>query len=549
MSAPVTNYIDSSGNQPTPNGLSLPQDLNTIFIAHSGSHNFTNTYSTLINATGLNYYNGSSYVDISNIFDISTNPASYTASPFLIGYRIQYGVAGTLTDIGQIFGLIKPVPPPSWSGFYLSTSSYPSGSTFQYNSIAMSSDGKYLTAVTNDGYVWTSNIYGYDPSGVSNKAWTKGSQLVTNSSPSTLTIWSGCAMSLSGQYQAAFFSIYPISPNNSSNYGESTIFYSSDYGSNWTALYAGTGGTPSTLFGNGNDYQLGCSFFNMVLSNDGNTLSICTNVTQTNTSSSDPGSVTYTYKNLTTGNRYFNNTTGNQIAPTGTAPSSNGVPYNGCGIITKAMRYSLAMDASGQHIFGLMQSQVNSAYLTFYTDYAVTDASKNTIFVTDTSTLPSGDGPLYIVATRNPNQSDVTTNGTQVIMGYTYNVGLYYTEYFIDNTSYPPKASFKNSGSLHSNYTNSSAMTVDFDKNQNKGYIFSVKTQDTLMYRYNANGGATSQIGSSSFSYNFCDNLVNIGEFGTRCPNNAVCCSNDGTYVAAITTGGIYVCSTGKTVA
>jgi hypothetical protein len=555
--APTTNYIDSSGNGQTPNSLSLPQDLSAIFIPNSGStYNFTNSYSGLRDATGYKYYNGSSYVDISNIFDISTNPSSYTAGPFLLGYKIRYGPAGTPTDIGQIFGLIKPVPPPSWSGFYLSTSSYPSGSTFQYNSIAMSSDGKYLTAVTDDGYVWTSNTYGYDPSGVSTKAWTKGSQLVTNRG-SSYYIWSGCAMSLSGQYQAAFFSNFlkVRNPVYSSNFGVSQIFYSTNYGSSWSPLNADfVGGSSSSLqFGNGNVDSSGCSFFNMVLSNDGDTLSICSNVTITNTNPQDtPFSVTYTYTNLISGNNgyRFNKNTGSESAPNGPNPGTNGVPTNGCGVGTSSMRYSLAMNASGKRIFGILQGGPNDHYLTLYTNYAVTDTSGNTIFKDsiNTSSLPAGKGPLYILATRNPTQSDVTTNGTQVIIGYTYDVGLYYTEYFIDNTKYPPTATFNSSGTLHNNYTNSSAMTVDFDKNQNKGYIFSVKTQDRSMYRYNANGGSTVQIGSSSFNYDFCDNLTDPGEFGTRCPNNAVCCSNDGTYVAAITTGGIYVCSTGKTV-
>jgi hypothetical protein len=563
MSAPVTNYIDNIGNQQTPNGLTLPQDLNKIFISHSGSYNFTNTTSGLTNATGFNYYNGSNYVDISNIFDISTNPASYRAAEFLVGFKIPYN--GVQTDLGKIFGLIKPIPLPSWSGFYRSTSSYPSGSTFQYNSIAMSSSGQYLTAVTNDGYVWTSNTYGYDPSG----SWTKGPHLVTNPDITKFVIWSGCAMSLSGMYQAAFFSIYP-NPSTydtySSNYGQSTIFYSTNYGSDWFALYAASVGSVSnsTQFGNGSssNYSRGCAFFNMVLSNDGDTLSICSNVTATNSNPQDnPFSVTYTYTKLTTGNNNyrFNKNILNQTAPTGSAPITNGVPLYGCGLTTGGMQYSLAMNASGSRIFGLLPSGAyRTNYLNFYTDYAITDSCGNTIFNTpiqglpNSDTLPDNKGPLYIVATRNPNQSDVNNNGTQLIIGYTYDVGLYYTEMKIDNSNYPtpnsqPTIRFVNSGSLFTNKVNSSAMTVNFDKNTNTGYIFSVKTQSTDMYRYTVNGGSTVLIGSSSFSYNFCANLVRIGEYGNRCPNNAVCCSEDGTYVAAITTGGIYVCSTGKT--
>jgi len=604
VSLPVTNYIDNSGNQPTPSGLVLPQDLNTIFIPHTGLYNFTNSYSRLKNATGYVYKSGGSYVDISNIFDISTNPTSYSNNSFLIGYKIPYGVAGTLTDLGSIFAL-KPSR-VSWLKFVQAPSSYPNGSTFSYNSIAMDSTGQYLIAVTDDGYIWNSNCYGYDPASPGgNSAWTKYKApfLSTYTPPSNTYIWSGCTMDSTGQYQAVFFSVKYINAFTGvigADYGTSWVYYNNNYGdqNSWVSLYASSIVNQSTVVNFGNFYQTnspenaysakagGCTFLNMDMSSDGDTLSLSTNVTPNNvapassTSSNVPQrfSTVYTYTSLTTGNRYFNQTTGTSavqnsigVTPvygkgpkpstTGSLVGSHGAPINGCcGFIGAAMNYAITMNGNGQKILGnpsLYSMDSNGNFnlsgqyygISWYSDYAQTDPNGNTYFPPSVSQFSYGLG--YVFASKNP-----TYNGDTVQIIYSDNSIVKYAKVTLNTNQ-----TYSSVSTLMNNKTTSVCMTSDFDNSSKSGILFAVKGADDTspMYRYNASTSLAKTISPTNFvnssgtqvsNIRFATNTNNIANFSSaQCQNNAICCSSDGSYVAFATVGnGIFVCSTGLTI-
>jgi len=128
-------------------------------------------------------------------------------------------------------------------GIYISTnfgqnwSLNTSDGTFYQNfmCVAMSADGHYQTAVAFDqfqGYIWTSNDYG--------STWTPSS--------APPTYWHSIAMSSTGQYQTALEQSGGIYI--SSNYGQT--WYNTGYGANWYSVAMSADGKYQTAVANGN---------------------------------------------------------------------------------------------------------------------------------------------------------------------------------------------------------------------------------------------------------------------------------------------------------
>jgi hypothetical protein len=170
----------------------------------------------------LHIYLSSNYGN-SFTFLFATNTTLGTIRAMAMSDNSQYiiflysGNAGPIyrsTDFGASFSFSNAIPYSNWK------------------SVAMSSSGQYVTAVSLNNYIWVSSDYGAS---------------FTAKTAYPATNWGAVTMSSNGQYQVA---------------GRDTIYRSTNYGSTWTNVGAPVSNGYGALAMSGDgQYLLGLSYF------------------------------------------------------------------------------------------------------------------------------------------------------------------------------------------------------------------------------------------------------------------------------------------------
>jgi hypothetical protein len=502
---PTTNFIDTSGGigTLTPNSLALPQDISAIFIPYSGNYKFTNSYTGLLNATGFNYYSSSSgtFVDISNLFDTNLNPRSYTSTPFLLGYKIPYGTNGTLTDIGSIFGLINPIPPPTWSKWYWDVSgTY--NTTFKFTSICMSNNGGIILAGTNNGTVSVNNTYGYDPSGNSSNIW--GWSYINLISPPSYTCTT-TAMSSNGSVMVAGFT---SGTYNGTIQGQ--VFYSINSGTSW-----------NNFVSNSINVYYGGGIMKICISNDGSVVSILTTAGTLGTY--------FCYKPKISSSYFFKQDMNNLVTATPPIQVSGRIQYN------------MTMDTTG-------------TYVNFI--------SNNTNIVYTTLNLSNTPTPSFSSFNYNPVSTNQSINSCVVSKYTDNNVGYGFTSNLRNGNSYLCTVSSNTfivqSALLFTTNYGSPLLSIAIDPGKSTNYVYATNNNDSFgkivtssnnFANYSGfNFSSSNVINYQQTSYGFDPISVNSTIFlksgdSTYYPGNYIACSEGGKYVAVVTNSGILVSS------